>query len=134
MPDSNPPTDLEHLRFAPEHTWAALGENGLVTVGITDFAQDQLGEVVWISLPSAGQEAALGVPFAEAESDKTISDVYAPCSGEVVEVNRELEKQPSLVNEEPYGSGWIARIRASDPGELDGLLDIGRYRAMIEGD
>lgn len=132
-PDFNPPTAAETLRFTPEHTWASPAENGIVTVGITDYAQGQLGEIVWISLPSVGQEVALGVPLAEAESEKTISDVHSPCSGEVVAVNGELERVPTLVNEDPYGSGWIARVRIAEAAELDGLLDEAGYRTTLEG-
>lgn len=130
--DQTAPNIPEHLRFAPEHAWAAPGEDAVVTVGITDYAQGQLGEIVWVTLPSVGQEVVLGASFAEAESDKTISDVCAPCSGEVVEVNAQLERTPALVNDEPYGGGWIARVRASDLSELDKLMDAAGYRAMLE--
>ena len=120
----------EGLRYTDEHEWVrADGE--LVTIGITDFAQDQLGDVVYLELPEVGAVVESGGQLAEIESVKTVSDLFAPVSGEVVEVNETLLQQPELVNQAPYGDGWIARIHASDLDELDALLDAAAYRALI---
>jgi glycine cleavage system H protein len=121
----------EDLRYSREHEWARR-ENGRVRVGITDFAQDALGDVVYVDLPESGTPVTAGQAFAEVESTKSVSDVYAPVSGTVVERNGALDGTPELVNEDPYGNGWLVAIEASDPAELDGLLDSGAYRELIQ--
>ncbi|MGH3442242.1 MAG: glycine cleavage system protein GcvH [Nitriliruptorales bacterium] len=122
----------EDLRYSTEHEWARLEDESLVRVGITDFAQDQLGDVVYVDLPAPGTEIEQGQPFGEVESTKSVSDLYAPVSGTIDARNDALDDRPELVNEDPYGEGWMVAIRASDPGQLDSLLDAGGYRTHIE--
>jgi glycine cleavage system H protein len=122
----------EDLRYSKEHEWARV-EGGRVRVGITDFAQDALGDVVYVDLPATGTEVTAGKAFGEVESTKSVSDVFAPASGTVVERNGALEDRPELVNEEPYGDGWLIAIEMSDPAELDRLLDSGGYRSHVGG-
>ncbi len=117
----------QDLRYSREHEWAR-DEGGRVRVGITDFAQDALGDVVYVDLPEVGTQVTAGQAFGEVESTKSVSDVYAPVSGTIVERNAALEQKPELVNEEPYGHGWLVSIEASDPSELDQLLDDGAYQ------
>jgi glycine cleavage system H protein len=117
----------EDLRYSREHEWAR-SEDGRVRVGITDFAQDALGDVVYVDLPEPGTQVTAGQAFGEVESTKSVSDVYAPVTGTIVERNAALEEKPELVNEQPYGDGWLIAIEASDPAELDQLLDSGGYR------
>jgi glycine cleavage system H protein len=104
-----------------------------VRVGITDYAQDALGDVVFVQLPTVDTTVSAGGSFAEVESTKSVSDVFAPVSGRVVEVNSELAEQPDALNRDPYGDGWICEIEMSDPGELDALMDAAAYRALVEG-
>ena len=120
----------EGLRYGPEHEWSSVGDDGIVTVGITDFAQNQLGDVEYVDLPVAGSTTERGAAFAEVESTKTASDVYAPCSGEVTEVNEALAAQPQQINSNPYAA-WFIRIRPSHPEELDQLLDADGYRGTL---
>jgi glycine cleavage system H protein len=121
----------EDLRYSSDHEW--VGRDGdLVRVGITDYAQDALGDVVFVQLPEVGAEVTAGEPFGEVESTKSVSDVYAPVSGAVVEVNEALADAPQVLNEDPYGEGWICTIRISDPSQLDSLLDATAYRKLIE--
>jgi glycine cleavage system H protein len=122
----------DDLRYGPEHEWSSIGADGIVTVGITEFAQSQLGDIEFVELPSSGGTVARGAAFAEVESTKTASDVYAPCSGEIVAVNDVPVDQPHAVNEDPYGC-WLVRIRPSRPEELGQLLDAAGYRAFIAG-
>jgi glycine cleavage system H protein len=103
-----------------------------VRVGITDYAQDALGDVVFVDVPTVGAEVTAGARLLEVESTKSVSEVYAPVSGAVTEVNEALAEAPQLLNEDPYGEGWICAIRMTDPGELDGLLDAAAYQALIE--
>jgi glycine cleavage system H protein len=103
------------------------------TIGITEYAQDALGDVVFVEMPEAGLAVAAGDSFSEVESTKSVSDIYAPITGSIAEVNTELESQPELLNSDPYGAGWICRIEISDPSELDGLMDAEAYRALTEG-
>ncbi|HEX5937748.1 MAG TPA: glycine cleavage system protein GcvH [Actinomycetota bacterium] len=120
----------DELKYSKEHEWAR-SEDGRVRVGITDFAQDALGDVVYVDLPEVGTAVTAGQPFAEVESTKSVSDVYAPVSGTVVERNGALEERPELVNEHPYGDGWLVAIDPSDAGELDTLLDRRGYEDHV---
>ncbi|HEX2029667.1 MAG TPA: glycine cleavage system protein GcvH [Nitriliruptorales bacterium] len=128
MSDDAYPQDL---RYTEEHEWARR-EGELVRVGITDYAQDQLGDVVYVDLPTPGAKVERGQPFGEVESTKSVSDLYAPVSGTVEERNDELEDRPELVNQEPYGDGWMVLIRPEDVGELERLLSADDYRGRVE--
>lgn len=119
----------EGLGYTEEHEWTRL-DGGRVFVGITWYAQDQLGDVVYVDLPTPGTDVERGQPFGEVESTKSVSDLYAPISGTIVERNEALEDRPELINEEPYGEGWLVVIAPSDRAELDGLLDVEAYRAL----
>lgn len=118
------------LRYSSDHEWVRM-ESSLARVGITDFAQDALGDVVYVELPEVGLEVSANSAFAEIESTKSVSDVFAPVSGEVIEVNEVLEDRPELINEDPYGDGWICAIQLSAEGELDGLMDAEGYKSFI---
>lgn len=119
------------LYFTKEHEWISVdGDNA--TVGITDYAQAQLGDVVFVEVPSAGTKVAKGKEAAVVESVKAASDVYAPVSGEVTEGNGALEADPALVNSAPEGDGWFFKLKLSDPAELDGLLDAAAYKAFVD--
>jgi glycine cleavage system H protein len=120
----------EDLKYHPEHDWARV-EGDDATLGITWFAQDQLGEVVFFDPPSVGDSIEADKPYAEVESVKAVSDVIAPVSGEVIAVNEEIAANPELVNEEPYGRGGLVRVKLSDPGECDRLLDVAAYRESL---
>jgi glycine cleavage system H protein len=126
--DMNYPEDL---KYSSEHEWVAV-EGSRARVGITDFAQDALGDVVFVNLPSAGTSVAAATTCAEVESTKSVSDIYAPVSGEVVDVNASLEDEPEKINADPYGDGWIFVIEMSDSSELDALMDADAYRQMVE--
>jgi glycine cleavage system H protein len=118
------------LRYTEQHEW--IREDGdVVTVGITRFAQDQLGDVVYVDLPSPGAEVRVGEPFGEVESTKSVSDLYAPVTGVVVERNEDLDERPELVNLDPYGEGWMLSIRVADRDSLAELLDAETYRGLI---
>ena len=121
------------LKYSATHEWSKL-EDGVVTVGITDFAQDQLGDVVFVELPEEGKSFSAGDPAAVVESVKTASDIYAPVSGEVVEVNSELEDAPEKLNESPYEGGWLFKLRISDESETESLLSAEDYEASAEED
>lgn len=123
----------EDRRYTPEHEWLRLDADdpGLATVGITDFAQDELGDVVFVAMPKVGSRATRGQSFGEIESVKTVSELFAPVGGEVVAVNEALADHPELVNESPFQDGWMIRIRLSDPTELEALLDAAAYRATL---
>jgi glycine cleavage system H protein len=120
----------EDRRYTAEHEWARA-ENGRIVVGITDYAQDQLGDVVFVGLPETGATVEAGKPLGEVESTKSVSDVYSPVSGTVLETNARLETSPELVNEDPYGRGWLVAIDAAETS-VDELLDAAAYRALIE--
>ncbi|MEI7704918.1 MAG: glycine cleavage system protein GcvH [Deltaproteobacteria bacterium] len=124
----NVPDDLKYTR---DHEWARIQGNR-ITVGITDFAQDQLGDVVFVELPDVGDEVKKGETFGVVESTKAVSDLFAPVSGKVVEVNAPLVDAPETVNEDPYEEGWMIVIEASDPKELGELLDASAYRKFVE--
>ena len=118
------------LRFATSHEWVRL-EGGIVTVGISDHAQEELTDVVFVELPAVGRTVDAGDPTAVVESVKAASDIYAPVSGEIVEVNPEVEADPSLVNTDPYGKGWIFKIQVKDPAHVEKLMDAAAYEAQI---
>jgi glycine cleavage system H protein len=120
------------LRYSSDHEWVRV-EGTTATIGITEYAQDALGDVVFVEMPEAGLAVAAGESFSEVESTKSVSDIYAPITGSIAEVNADLESQPELLNSDPYGAGWICRIEISDPSELDGLMDAEAYRALTEG-
>ncbi len=119
------------LRYSEDHEWARVDGNR-ICLGITDYAQDALGDVVYIELPPVGTEVAGGESFSEIESTKSVSEIYAPVSGTVVEVNTDLIDHPERLNEDPYGEGWICIIEASDLSELDSLLDAAAYTDLTE--
>jgi glycine cleavage system H protein len=119
------------LRYSSDHEWVRI-EGTTATIGITEYAQDALGDVVFVEMPETGLAVAAGDSFSEVESTKSVSDIYAPVTGSIAEVNPALESQPELLNSDPYGAGWICRIEISDPSELDGLMDAEAYRALTE--
>jgi glycine cleavage system H protein len=122
----------EDLRYSADHEWTRV-EGGEVRVGITDYAQDALGDVVFVDLPEVGATVKRGESFSEVESTKSVSEIYAPVAGTISQVNAELSENPARLNEDPYGDGWICAITVDDPAQLDELLDAEGYRALIEG-
>ncbi len=116
--------------YTREHEWVKV-EDQIGTVGITDYAQDQLGDIVYVQLPPVGQQVRHMEPFGEIESVKAVADLYAPVSGEVVDVNRELDEHPELVNQDPYGRGWMIKVRLSEPSELERLMTAQAYDQYI---
>jgi len=122
----------EDLRYVESHEWVRL-EEGIARIGITDYAQDQLGDVVFVELPEAGKTLARGAAFGSVESVKAVSELYMPLSGRVVEVNAALSSSPELVNQSPYGEGWMIRVEPSAPAELEGLLAAADYRERLKG-
>tara|TARA_R110001583_G_scaffold39399_6_gene126253 strand:- start:11266 stop:11655 length:390 start_codon:yes stop_codon:yes gene_type:complete len=128
---SNIPSEL---KYATSHEWVRVENNGIVTVGITEHAQDLLGDMVFVELPDVGDNVSTGDDIAVAESVKAASDIYAPVSGEVVEVNEELEDSPELVNSDAFGGGWLFKIKLADAGELNNLLDAQGYANSIDED
>jgi glycine cleavage system H protein len=120
----------EDLRYTSDHEWVRL-EGDRVRIGITDYAQDALGDVVFVQLPERGSKVESGGSFSEVESTKSVSDIYAPVAGTVVEVNAELADAPQRLNEDPYGEGWICLIEPADPAAFEGLLDAAAYQALI---
>ena len=123
----------DDLKYHPEHDWARIDGDQAV-FGITWYAQDALGEVVFCEPPDVGATVAKDSAYAEVESVKAVSDVIAPLSGEVVEVNEALADAPEAINEDPYGAGWLVKVKLSDPAEVDSLLDVAAYRALLAGD
>ena len=123
----------DDLKYTKEHEWARL-EGNVVRVGITHYAQDALGDIVYIDLPGPGTQVAAGQAMGEVESTKSVSDIYSPVTGSISERNAELEDAPELVNQEPYGTGWMVLIEPSNPSELDGLLSAADYQAFIEAE
>src|SRR5688572_8929632 len=119
------------LKYTKDHEWARAEENGRVRVGVTAFAVEQLGDVTLIDLPKVGARVQRGERFGDIESVKTVSELFAPISGEVVEVNAALENQPELVNDSPYGEGWMIVVKAGGQGELDGLMDSAKYQEHL---
>lgn len=125
------PTDR---KYSKEHEWAMVAEGGEVVVGISDYAQEELGDIVYVELPEAGTEVSFLKPFGVVESVKAASDLFAPVSGQVTAVNQELADRPELVNQDPYGDGWMIRVNASNKTELDQLLGPEAYQEMIQED
>jgi glycine cleavage system H protein len=123
----------DDLRYHAEHDWARI-DGGEATLGITWFAQDALGELVHYEAPDQGSSIARNESYGEVESVKAVSDLIAPLSGEVLEVNGKVVDEPETVNEDPYGDGWLVRIRLTDPSEVDSLLDAAAYRAQLENE
>lgn len=121
----------EDLKYAANHEWVRR-DGDSIRMGISDFAQDALGDVVYVELPEAGGTAVAGEAFAEVESTKSVSDIYAPVSGTITAVNHDLDDAPELINSDPYGQGWIAEIQMSDPSELDALADATTYQSNLE--
>ena len=121
----------EGLIYTKEHEWIKVEGNEIV-VGITDYAQNALTDVVWVELPELGVSVKSMESFANVESVKSVSEIYAPVSGEVTEINEDLEDAPETVNSDPYGDGWICKMRMEDSGELDALLDAAAYKSLIE--
>ena len=128
---SNIPADL---KYAKTHEWARLNDDGSVTVGISDSAQEQLGDMVYVEVPDAGKVVATAQPCAVVESVKAASDVYAPLAGEVLEANSKLVDSPETVNQDAYGEGWMFRLLPSDPGGLEALMDAAAYESFLESD
>ncbi|MGC8463566.1 MAG: glycine cleavage system protein GcvH [Acidimicrobiales bacterium] len=122
----------EDLRYSTDHEWVRVAGDR-VRVGITDYAQDALGDVVFVDVPAVGATVEPGGPLGEVESTKSVSEVYAPVGGEVLAVNTSLAERPELLNSDPYGDGWICELRPSDPSTVDNLLDAAAYRALVDG-
>jgi glycine cleavage system H protein len=122
----------EELSYSEDHEWTSP-EGDKVRVGITDYAQDALGDVVFIELPAVGATVERGKSFGEVESTKSVSDLFAPVSGTIAEVNDTLDDAPELINQDPYGDGWVCVIEVQDSAELEDLLDADAYRALVEG-
>ncbi|MEH3077692.1 glycine cleavage system protein GcvH [Quadrisphaera setariae] len=128
MPDVEVP---EELRYTAEHEWVAPTDDGVVRIGITAYAQGELGDIVYVSLPAVGDRVQAGASCGELESTKSVSDLYAPVTGEVTARNDSLDGSPELVNSDPYGEGWVLEVRLEDPAALEGLLDAAGYRDHI---
>jgi glycine cleavage system H protein len=123
----------EDLLYHAEHDWARIEDDGTATLGITWYAQDSLGEVVFFDLPAVGTSVTKDEPYAEVESVKAVSDVIAPLSGEIVEVNDALSDAPQAINDDPYGAGWLIKVRLADPAEREALMDASAYAATLGG-
>jgi glycine cleavage system H protein len=121
----------EDLKYHPEHDWARI-DGDEATFGITWYAQDALGEVVFFDPPEVGAQVGQNQTYAEVESVKAVSDVFAPLSGEIIEVNEALADQPEKINSDPYGEGWMVKVRLTEPGEADSLLDVGAYKDLLQ--
>jgi glycine cleavage system H protein len=128
LADESYPDDL---LYHPEHDWARV-EGDEATLGITWYAQDALGEVVFFDPPDVGTDVTKDQPYAEVESVKAVSEVYAPLTGEVTEINHAVDDSPETINEDPYGRGWLAKVKLSDPSEADDLMDAAAYRKLLE--
>jgi glycine cleavage system H protein len=122
----------DDLRYSTDHEWIRV-EGGKARIGITDYAQDALGDVVFVDLPEVGAAVAASASISEVESTKSVSDIYAPVSGTIVEVNGDLADAPERLNDDPYGEGWICVIELADAAEVDALLDADGYRTLVEG-
>ena len=128
MSDLDYPSDL---RYTSDHEWVRVGDDGVVRIGITSFAQDALGDVVYVSLPAVGDSVTPGDSCGEVESTKSVSDVYAPLEGEVTATNAALDASPELINSDPYGEGWMFEMRLADASAVDGLMDAAAYTASL---
>ncbi len=124
----------EELRYSEEHEWVKEEGGNKVRIGITDFAQSELGDIVYVELPEVGDEVTSGEPFGSVESVKTVSELYSPVSGKVIEVNEGLEDSPEKVNEAAYGEGWMIVVEMSNPADLDQLMTAEKYKAMVSED
>ncbi len=124
----NLPADLKYTK---EHEWAKI-EGNIATIGVTEFAQSELGDIAWLELPSVGDEAKIGEAFGTIEAVKTVEDLYAPISGKIIEINSDLLDSPELVNDDPYGKGWIVKLELSDEAEIAKLLSADDYAGLIE--
>lgn len=127
-------SDLEYpedLRYTAEHEWVRAGSDGVARVGITSFAQDALGDVVYVSLPAVGDSVSAGDSCGEVESTKSVSDIFAPVSGAIAAVNELLDTAPELVNTDPYGEGWMYEVSLTDAHSVESLLDLAAYRALL---
>lgn len=122
----------DDVRYTKDHEWARL-EGGTVRIGVTDFAQDALGDVVYVDLPEAGASVQADQPFGEVESTKSVSDVFSPVSGTIVEKNPLVDDSPELINQQPYGDGWLVIVEPNDPADVSGLMDAAAYKALVEG-
>lgn len=123
---------IDDLRYTAEHEWVRIDPDGTAVFGITDYAQQALGDIVYVTLPAAGETISAGRPCGEVESTKSVSDVYAPLDGEVVERNEALDRSPETVNADPYGAGWLVRVRMAAPDQVGGLLSAADYAALTE--
>jgi glycine cleavage system H protein len=122
----------EDLRYTAEHEWVRAGADGTVRIGITHYAQDSLGDIVYVSSPSAGDSVNAGDACGEVESTKSVSDIYAPISGEVIARNEALDASPELINSDPYGEGWMIEVRPADADAINGLMTAAAYRELVE--
>jgi glycine cleavage system H protein len=122
----------DRLRYSTDHEWISV-EGATARIGITDYAQDALGDVVFVDVPTVGRSVSAGESMSEVESTKSVSDIYAPVSGTISAVNDQLASAPDALNRDPYGEGWICEIEMSDPAEVESLLDAAGYRALVEG-
>ncbi len=122
----------DELRYTAEHEWVRATDSGTVVFGITDYAQDSLGDIVYVSLPGVGESLSAGGTCGEVESTKSVSDIYAPLTGEVVARNEALDSTPESVNSDAYGAGWMVELRPADPAAMEGLLTAADYRALVE--
>ena len=122
----------EDLQYSSDHEWIRVDGNRVV-IGITDYAQDALGDVVYVQVPDAGATVAAGAGISEVESTKSVSDIYSPVDGTIAEINPLLESQPELLNSDPYGQGWICTIEVTDAAQVEGLLDAAGYQSLVDG-
>ncbi len=123
----------EDLRYSADHEWVRVEDDNRVRVGITDYAQDALGDIVYVDLPALGSEVTVGQSISEVESTKSVSDIYAPVKGTVIQVNEDLNDEPERLNADPYGEGWIFVIELGDGGSLDDLMDAAAYGELTKG-
>lgn len=123
----------DDLKYTAEHEWVRAGDGPAVRIGVTHYAQDELGGIVYVTLPEVGETVTAGTPCGELESHKSVSEIYAPVTGEVVAVNEALDATPEVVNADPYGDGWLFEVVPADAGAVDGLLDAAAYQADLPG-
>ncbi len=121
----------ENLKYTKEHEWVRVNDDGTATIGVTDFAQSELGDIVFVELEFEGFEFEQGDVFGTVEAVKTVSELFAPFDGEVIEINEELEMEPELVNDDPYGDGWMVKVSVSDSSQLDDLMDVDEYKQIV---